>query len=73
LPDVVFSGDYSKTSFQRALNFDGSMWEFFEKYPGYLQRIQMAMVGFIGTQPQQKLFKGAKSVVGCKFSSQRFA
>ncbi|EIN13035.1 S-adenosyl-L-methionine-dependent methyltransferase [Punctularia strigosozonata HHB-11173 SS5] len=58
IPDVVLSNDFSKTPFQRALNFDGTMWEFFEKYPGYLQRIQMAMVGFISTQPQQKLFKG---------------
>jgi len=57
-PDVFLSKDYSKTPFQRALKFDGSMWEFFEKYPGYLQRIQMAMTGFSKLQPHQQAFTG---------------
>ncbi|KAF8520309.1 S-adenosyl-L-methionine-dependent methyltransferase [Gautieria morchelliformis] len=58
LPSVVLSNDFSKTSFQKALQFNGTMWEFFEKNPGYLQRIQMAMVAWTKLQPQQKLFKG---------------
>ncbi|KAF8889568.1 S-adenosyl-L-methionine-dependent methyltransferase [Infundibulicybe gibba] len=43
LPEVALANDTSKMPFQLALQFDGSLWEFFEKYPGYLQRIQMAM------------------------------
>jgi hypothetical protein len=58
LPDVVLANDFSRTSFQRALQFDGTLWEFFEENPGYLQRVQMAMVAWKKLQPQQATFKG---------------
>ncbi|KAF8889653.1 S-adenosyl-L-methionine-dependent methyltransferase [Infundibulicybe gibba] len=58
LPEVALANDTSKTPFQLALQFDGSLWEFFEKYPGYLQRIQMAMVSWTKLQPQQLNFQG---------------
>ncbi|KAJ8519754.1 hypothetical protein ONZ45_g3358 [Pleurotus djamor] len=58
LPDVVISNHYSKSAFQRALNFDQSMWEFFEKNPGYLQRIQGAMVAWKSLRPHQTNLKG---------------
>ncbi|KAF9492857.1 S-adenosyl-L-methionine-dependent methyltransferase [Pleurotus eryngii] len=58
LPDIVLSNDYSKSAFQTALQFDGSMWEFFEKNPGYLQRIQMAMVAWTNLRPHQANLKG---------------
>lgn len=44
--------------FQRAHNFNKPLWDFFEKYPGYLQRIQMAMVAWATLQPQQDNLKG---------------
>lgn len=40
------------------MQFNAPMWDFFEKYPGYLQRIQMAMVAWGKLQPQQKNFIG---------------
>ncbi|KAE9386492.1 S-adenosyl-L-methionine-dependent methyltransferase [Gymnopus androsaceus JB14] len=55
---VAAVNDYSKTPFQCAMQYNGSMWEFFEKYPGYLQRIQMAMVGFSHLQPHQQMISG---------------
>ncbi|KAF8887585.1 S-adenosyl-L-methionine-dependent methyltransferase [Infundibulicybe gibba] len=58
LPEVAFANDASKTPFQLALQFNGSIWEFFEKYPGYLQRIQMTMVSWTKLQPQQLSLQG---------------
>ncbi|KAF9487241.1 S-adenosyl-L-methionine-dependent methyltransferase [Pleurotus eryngii] len=41
-----------------ALQFDGSMWEFSEKNPGYLQRVQMAMGAWTNLHPHQADLKG---------------
>ncbi|EIN04073.1 S-adenosyl-L-methionine-dependent methyltransferase [Punctularia strigosozonata HHB-11173 SS5] len=58
IPDTVLSNDWSKTPFQRAFNLEKSIWDFYEEYPAHLQRIQIAMEGFVGVRPQLKLLKG---------------
>ncbi|KAF8870330.1 S-adenosyl-L-methionine-dependent methyltransferase [Infundibulicybe gibba] len=58
LPDVALANDISKTSFQRALRWDDSLWDFYEKHPGYMQRFQSSMIAWTKFQPQQLTFKG---------------
>ncbi|KAF8887615.1 S-adenosyl-L-methionine-dependent methyltransferase [Infundibulicybe gibba] len=53
LPEVAFANDTSKTAFQLAHQFDGSIWEFLEMYPRYLQHVQMAMVSWNRLYPQE--------------------
>lgn len=58
IPDVVLSNDFSKTPFQRAYKFEGSLWDAYERYPGRLQRIQATMVGFANMRPHQSRLEG---------------
>ncbi|KAF8870322.1 hypothetical protein BD779DRAFT_1681279 [Infundibulicybe gibba] len=58
LPEVALANDTSKTSFQLAFRYDDSLWELYEKYPGYAQRLQTSMGAWSKFQPQQLNVQG---------------
>ncbi|KAF5343430.1 hypothetical protein D9758_011856 [Tetrapyrgos nigripes] len=49
-PDIAIRNDFSKNGFQIAYQYDDLVWEFHEKTPGYLQRMQSAMLGSTKTR-----------------------
>nr|BBF98762.1 O-methyltransferase [Tricholoma matsutake]BBF98763.1 O-methyltransferase [Tricholoma matsutake] len=53
LPELVIANDYSMTALQKAMQFDGTFWDFLNKYPGSLQRFQSALGAWNRLQPTE--------------------
>ncbi|TFK37298.1 S-adenosyl-L-methionine-dependent methyltransferase [Crucibulum laeve] len=51
IPDVFLSNTKSRSAFQTSINYDGSLWDFFEEHPHHLQRFQISMEAWTRMNP----------------------
>ena len=63
MADNVLADNYKKAPVSTAFNTDDEIWKWMERYPGFLQRIQMVMMGWTSLYPHKKNMNGALGAV----------
>ncbi|KAL1761988.1 S-adenosyl-L-methionine-dependent methyltransferase [Schizophyllum commune] len=58
MADNVLADNYKKAPVSTAFNTDDEIWKWMERYPGFLQRIQMVMMGWTSLYPHKKNMNG---------------
>ena len=63
MADNVLADNYKKAPVSTAFNTDDEIWKWMERYPGFLQRIQMVMMGWTSLYPHKKNMNGVFGTV----------
>ena len=58
LAETFILNDATTNSFQRAFEFPGNFFEFSEKHPGYMGRVQAGFAGTSKLEPTPLILKG---------------